>query len=179
MLYASAGTSASSSSGGGNFLIPNGTFVVELIIFLIVLGIISKWILPPLQAVSETRRAGIRNAQATADSARAESQRLLAERERVLGEARAQARALIDDANHGADQAFEQARQRGQDEYERLLDLARADTANDCRRVRDELVRRLDTLVVASAERVLGGRVDASRHRVLIDDAIATAARQS
>ena len=64
-------------------------------------------------------------------------------------------------------------------EYERLLDLARADTANDCRRVRDELVRRLDTLVVASAERVLGGRVDASRHRVLIDDAIATAARQS
>src|SRR5271166_2972330 len=114
MLAASTTTTTSSSSGGGNFLIPNGTFVVELVIFLIVLGIISKWILPPLQEVAETRRARIRASLQGAEEARADCQRVLAERERLLNEARAQARAIIDDANRGADEAQEQGRQRGQ-----------------------------------------------------------------
>ena len=57
MLLANAG--AAGSGNGGNFLIPNGTFVVELVIFLVVLGVIAKWILPPLQEVSETRQSRI------------------------------------------------------------------------------------------------------------------------
>ena len=62
MLSASAGAaSSSSSSGGGNFLLPNGTFVFDLVIFLAVLGIIAKWILPPLLEVADTRRARIRS----------------------------------------------------------------------------------------------------------------------
>jgi len=175
MLAASTSTTTSSSSGGGNFLIPNGTFVVELVIFLIVLGIISKWILPPLQEVAETRRARIRSSLQGAEEARADCQRVLAERERLLNEARAQARAIIDDANHGADEAQEQGRQRGQAEYDRLVEISRAEIADECRRVRSELLGRLDTLVVASAERVLGARVDADRHRVRIDEAVAAA----
>ena len=31
-----------------NFLIPNGTFFFVLIIFLIVLGVIAKWVVPPI-----------------------------------------------------------------------------------------------------------------------------------
>ncbi len=79
----------------------------------------------------------------------------------------------------GADQAHEQGRQRGHEEYDRLLDVARAEIATESRRVREELVRRLDTLVVAAAERVLGSRVDADRHRELIDESVATAAGRS
>ncbi|HLN07126.1 MAG TPA: F0F1 ATP synthase subunit B [Acidimicrobiales bacterium] len=178
MLFASATTTTTTAPGTGNFLIPNGTFVVELVIFLIVLGVIATWILPPLQQVAETRRAHIRGALQGAEQARAESQNLLAERERVLNEARAQARSIIDDANQGADRAHEQGRQRGQEEYDRLLEVSRAETAEECRRVRSELVGRIDTLVVAAAERVLGSRVDAARHRALIDEAVATAAQR-
>ena len=73
MLFASAG--AASSGNGGNFLIPNGTFVVELVIFLVVLGVVAKWILPPLQEVSETRRVRISSASQKAEEARAASQK--------------------------------------------------------------------------------------------------------
>jgi hypothetical protein len=31
-----------------NFLVPDGTFIAEIIAFLIILGIIAKYILPPL-----------------------------------------------------------------------------------------------------------------------------------
>ncbi|MGO9963535.1 MAG: F0F1 ATP synthase subunit B [Acidimicrobiales bacterium] len=174
MLFASAG--AASSGNGGNFLIPNGTFVVELVIFLVVLGVIAKWILPPLQAVAETRQERIAVASHSAEEARAESQRLLAERDRVLAESRAQARAIVDHANQGADQAMQNGRQRGQEEYERLVTASRATTADEGRRARIELMGRLDTLVAAAAERVLQSRVDLEQHRGLIDEAIAAAA---
>jgi len=179
MLLASATTTTTTTPGTQNFLLPNGTFVVMLVIFLIVLGIISKWILPPLQDVAEARKVRIRSAMQKADEARAESQRLNAERERVLSDARAQARAVVDDANHGADQAREQGRQRGQAEYDRLLGVSQQETEEECRRVRSELVSRLDSLVVAAAERVLGSRVDVERHRALIDEAVSAASERS
>jgi F-type H+-transporting ATPase subunit b len=179
MLHASATTTTTTAPGTQNFLIPNGTFIVELVIFLIVLGIISKWILPPLQQVADARRARIRAGLQSAEDARIETQRILAERDRALNEARAQARTMIDEANQGAEEARERGRQRGQEEYERLLAASREATEEDCRRVRAELVQRLDTLVVAAAERVLGTTVDVSRHRALIDEAVATAAGAS
>ena len=173
MLFASAG--AASSGNGGNFLIPNGTFVVELVIFLVVLGVIAKWILPPLRDVVDTRRERVATALAKAEQARAESQRVIAERERVLAEARAQARAIVDHANQGADSAFENGRQRGQEEYDRLVTDSRAEAAEEGLRARDELLGRLDTLVASAAERVLGTRIDVDQHRGLIDESIATA----
>src|ERR1035438_569717 len=176
MLFASAG--AASSGNGGNFLIPNGTFVVELVIFLVVLGVVAKWILPPLQQVSETRRVRISAALQKAEEARAESQTALAERERVMTEARAQARVIVDHANQGADLAFQHGRQRGQEEYDRLVKASRAETAEEGRRARDELIGRLDTLVASAAERVLGSRVDVDQHRALIDEAIRSEERR-
>jgi F-type H+-transporting ATPase subunit b len=134
-----------------------------------------KWILPPLQEVSETRRARISSASQKTEEARAESQSVLAERDRVLAEARAQARVIVDHANQGADQAHQHGRQRGQEEYDRLVKAARAETAEEGRLAREELIGRLDTLVASAAERVLGSRVDVDQHRVLIDEAIAAA----
>jgi F-type H+-transporting ATPase subunit b len=173
VLFAS--TTGASSGNGGNFLIPNGTFVVELVIFLVVLGIVAKWILPPLQDVSEARRLRIRTALEEAEKARAEAQLVLANRERVLAEARAEARGIIDGANQGADQALQQARGRGQEEYERLVAAAREEIALECDRARQELLSRLDPLVVSAAERVLGGGVRLEGHGDLIYEALRAA----
>src|SRR3954454_22308049 len=48
---------AAEEGGGGtsNFLIPNGTFFVVLIIFLIVLGVIGTWVVPPIMRVLHER----------------------------------------------------------------------------------------------------------------------------
>ncbi len=57
-----------------------------------------------------------------------------------------------------------------------MVKASRAETAEEGRRARDELIGRLDTLVASAAERVLGSRVDVDQHRALIDEAIAAAA---
>src|ERR1700744_4562418 len=41
--------------GGSNFLVPNGTFFVVLIIFLIVLGVIGTFVVPPISKVLKER----------------------------------------------------------------------------------------------------------------------------
>ena len=39
------------ASSSTNFLVPDGTFIAEFIAFLIIVGVIAKWILPPLKRV--------------------------------------------------------------------------------------------------------------------------------
>ena len=48
---------AGEGGGTSNFLVPNGTFFVVLIIFLIVLGVIGKWVVPPVSKVLRERDA--------------------------------------------------------------------------------------------------------------------------
>ena len=59
MVDLSTTTVLAAEEGGGqsNFLIPNGTFFFVLIIFLIVLGVIAKWVVPPISKVLREREA--------------------------------------------------------------------------------------------------------------------------
>ena len=158
-----------------NFLIPNGTFIVDVVIFLVVLGVVAKWILPPLLEVTEHRRTGIRTAADAAERARAARRDVLAERERLLAGARAEARSIVDAGNQSAEAALQAGRARGQEEFGQLMTAARADISAERDRVRAELTDRLDTVVVAAAERVVGTSIDASRHSEVIAAAVAAA----
>src|ERR1700688_2598155 len=51
----SATVLAAGEGGTSNFLIPNGTFFVVLIIFLIVLGVIGTFVVPPIIRVLHER----------------------------------------------------------------------------------------------------------------------------
>ena len=50
---------ASSSGSSASFLVPNATFIVELAIFLIIFGLVAKFIVPSLRRVLD-ERAGYR-----------------------------------------------------------------------------------------------------------------------
>ena len=46
-------------AAGGNFLIPNMTFVVELAAFLIVLGVLRRYVIPPVQQAMTAKKAAL------------------------------------------------------------------------------------------------------------------------
>ena len=48
-------TTVLAAEGGNNFLIPDATFFFVLVIFLIVLGVIGKWVVPPILKVLHER----------------------------------------------------------------------------------------------------------------------------
>src|SRR3954470_5333284 len=95
-------TILAAEEGGGqsNFLVPNGTFFFVLIIFLIVLGVIGKWVVPPISKVLRARDAMVKktleaNRKGADLRAAAEADYL-----RVMGEARVAASTVRDEARN-------------------------------------------------------------------------------
>jgi len=163
------------SSGNSNFLIPNGTFVFELIMFIIVLGIVAKFILPSLQKAMSDRETTIRASLTASDEGRVEADRLARERVAVLEQAHAEARVIVEGASREVERLREEAQQRGMAEFERELERARAVIVQESRTLREETIAKLDEVVVRAAERIVGVDVDPVRHR----DAIAAAIREA
>lgn len=157
------------------FLLPNFTFILELIAFLLVLGFVAKYVLPPLRRAMAAREAQIRNSIEAADDARREAMESAARRREALEAARAEARQIIEQANEMADQLRDEGRQRGQAEYERLVSAAQGEIELERQRARDEVMGELGDLVLRAAERVIGGGLDEDHHRALVDEAIAAA----
>jgi F-type H+-transporting ATPase subunit b len=161
-----------------NFLVPNGTFVVELVAFLVVIGVLGKYVLPPLQKAMETRQSTIRQALADAETAKQRAAEAESEYRRILDDARAQSRNMVDEASRLAEQLRADRRAQAEEEYQRIIDRATADIDAAARRASEELRRQSADLVIAVVEKVVEG-LDASAHRELINRTIAEVEAQS
>ena len=157
----------------GIFLLPNGTFFIELIVSLILLFLIYKYVLPPINKALEERQEKIRESLEAADKARADAEAADDERRNVLEEARHQAREIVATANRTAEQVRTDATARGQGEYERIVGNAEVDIALARQRAVEEAAARMGEIVMEVVERVIGREVDAEAHRELIDEAVA------
>ncbi len=156
-----------------NFLVPNGTFVVELIAFLIVLGLLAKYVVPVLNETMERRQTTIKEALADAEEAKRRSQAAEAEYKAAIDKARADARALMDETNKMAEQVKADRRQQAEEEYERIVGRARHDINAEVRRASEQLRQQVADLTIAVAEKVLGENLDAAAHRSFIERTIA------
>ena len=83
---------AEEGGGTSNFLIPNGTFFAVLLIFLITLGVIWKWVVPPISKVLAEREAML--AKTAADSRKSAEQVAAAQADYDKAMAGARAEAL-------------------------------------------------------------------------------------
>ncbi|MGO8875685.1 MAG: F0F1 ATP synthase subunit B [Acidimicrobiales bacterium] len=161
------------------FLLPGFTFVLELIAFLLVLGFIAKYVLPPLRKAMNDRAEHIRNSIQAAEDAKRDADDLAARRRELLEGARQEARAIVDRANEIAEQLREEGRQRGIEEHARLVESAQAEIDLERDRARSEVMSQLGSLVLEAAERVIGAGLDDERHRALVEEAISAAQASS
>ncbi|MCU1489858.1 MAG: synthase subunit b [Acidimicrobiaceae bacterium] len=153
-------------------LLPNWTFVAELLIFLVVLGLLGKFVLPPLQKAIRERDQTVRASLQAGDEYKAEAERLEAERQATLGTARQEARALLDEARKRAEEHRAEVRAAAEAERERIVSDAVSVLESEREAVRAEAMRDVGPLVAAAASQVLGAPVDAARHRDVIEAAL-------
>jgi len=156
-----------------NFLVPNGTFFVELIAFIIVLAVVGRYVLPPLNRALQQRQAQIQSELAAADESRLEAAAADEERRRALEEARQRARDILEQANRSAERARAEATALGQEEHDRILASALAEVNQARQHALEEAVTQMSQLVMDVVERVIGREVDAETHRELVNEAIA------
>jgi F-type H+-transporting ATPase subunit b len=159
------------------FLLPNGTFFIELIVSLVLIFLIYKYILPPLNKAMQDRQEKIRVSLESADQARADAAAADDERRSALEQARQQAREIVATANHTAEQVRTDAQARGQAEYDRIVANADVEIALARQRAVEEAAARMGEVVMEVVERIIGREVNADVHRDLIDQAV-TALRE-
>ena len=156
----------------GIFLLPNGTFFIELAVSLVLIFLIYKYVLPPINKAMEERQEKIRESLEAADRAKADAEAADDERRAVLDEARHQAREIVATANHTAEQVRTDAQARGQSEYERIVANAEIEVGLARQRAVEEAAARMGEIVMDVVERVIGREVSHEAHRDLIDEAV-------
>lgn len=143
-----------------NFLVPNGTFWVELIAFVIMFGIIAKWIIPPINRAMTARQDAIRAQFAELDEAKAEAYASEEQYKRQLEEARHEAAKIREDARDQGAQIIADARERAEVEAKRIIDHAHAQIEADRQSALTQLRGEVGTMATTLASRIVGEALD-------------------
>ena len=147
---------AAEEGGTSNFLIPNGTFFFVLAIFLIVLGVIAKFVVPPIQEVLGERERMV--AKTTEDNRRATDQEAAADADyrKELAAGRYEAAAIRDEARAEGRGVVDEKRAQANDEVSGAVQVANEELKLSSDAIAGDLRASVETLSATLASRVLG-----------------------
>jgi F-type H+-transporting ATPase subunit b len=150
----------------------NATFWIELVAFLLMLGILWRYVYPRVIEAAEARQKAIAAELEEAEKARKEAEEQLQQAQKQLDDARAQAQEMLSGAGRSADQLREELKQKAEDDAKRLVERSREEIVTERQKALDSVRREVAELVVEATERVIGESLDGERHKKLIDKAI-------
>jgi F-type H+-transporting ATPase subunit b len=152
--------------------------LVSIVNFLVILYLLRRYLWGPILTVLATRAEKIREGLEMAEAARAERERMKAEVERLLADARRDAQAIAERMTKAAEAAAADIRAQAKTEADRIRERGR----EDAKQLHDQALAQLRTelagMVVLAASRVLGREVKAEQHRELIERSLDEAAAQ-
>ena len=154
----------------------NGTVWVELITFLVMLAVLARWVYPVIVRQAEARQRAISEQLAEAEKARADAEASLKEAHAKLEDARKTAQGVIDAAGKSAEQLRQEMRQKAEEEAKRIAESSRKEIEAERDRAIQSVRGEVANLVVNATEKVIGGTLDITKHKQLIDKAISEVA---
>lgn len=143
-----------------NFLVPNGTFFVELIAFVIMFGIIAKFIIPPINRAMTARQEAIRAQFAELDEAKSDAQAAEEQYKQQLDQARHEAAKIREEARDQGAQIVADAREKAEAEAKRIVDHAHVQIEADRQSAVTQLRGEVGTMATTLAGRIVGESLD-------------------
>ena len=144
------------------------TFVIQLIVFLILVWFTMKFIWPPITVALDERAKKIRDGLSAADTAKAELATANKRVEAQLSAARTDANQRLADAERLAQSMVEEAKGRATEEGAKIVAAARAEAQQESMKAREALRDQVAALAVKGAEQILRREVDAGVHADLL-----------
>ncbi|MBY0466340.1 MAG: F0F1 ATP synthase subunit B [Burkholderiales bacterium] len=145
-----------------------GTLIIQMIVFLILVGFTMKYVWPPIALALDERAKKIADGLAAADKARTELSAANARVEAELAKSRTETAARLADAERRAQSIIEEAKARATDEANKIVSAARAEADNATVKAREVLREQVAALAVKGAEQILRKEVDAGIHADLL-----------
>ena len=145
------------------------TLIIQMIVFLILVGFTMKFVWPPIAAALDERARKIADGLAAADKAKSElsvaNQRVEAE----LVKSRNETAALLADAERRGQVIVEEAKGRATEEGNKIIAAARAEAEQQAVKAREALREQVAALAVKGAEQILRKEVNAGVHAELLN----------
>ena len=149
----------------GNFLVPNATFIAEVIAFAIILYVLYRYVVPPVQKAMRERQELVQSQIDESRQAREQLERAEAEYQRALAEARSEAAKIRDSARADADRLRDEMRAQAQEEADRVRQRSEEQLATQRQQVVNELRSEIGRLAVTLAGRIVGESLEDDKRR--------------
>jgi F-type H+-transporting ATPase subunit b len=139
-----------------NFLVPNGTFFVELFAFILIVVFLARKVIPPINKAMTDRQNQIRKQFADLDEAQADARNAEREFREQLAQARHEAARIREDAREQGAAIIAEMRVQAQEESERILKHARAQLEAERSQAVQSLRNELGSMATTLAGRIVG-----------------------
>ena len=165
---------ADSTQKTNNFLVPNATFIVELVSVLVIMGFLAKFVVRPLTKNLAERQAIIDKQMSDAEDTATQLAEAKSAYEKALNEARAEAAQIRENARAEAQRAVEDLRAAAQEESARIVARGEEQLARQRASIVRELRSEIGTLAVELSEKIVDQRLADEAHvRATVDAFIA------
>ena len=146
----------------------NATLIIQMIVFLILVGFTMKYIWPPITAALDERAKKIAEGLSAADKAKADLAVANQRVEQQLSAARDDASKRLADAERLGQQMIEEAKSRASEEGAKIIAAAKAEAEQESVKAREALREQVAGLAVKGAEAILRREVTAGVHAELL-----------
>ncbi|WP_027863205.1 F0F1 ATP synthase subunit B [Marmoricola sp. URHB0036] len=143
-----------------NFLVPNGTFFVELIAFGIIVWLLAKFVIPPINRAMTARQDAIKKEFADLEEAKAAAHKAEEEFKAQIADARHEAAKIREEAREQGAQIVGEAREQAQAEAARIVEHGHAQVRAERQQAVASLRAEVGTLAIDLAGRIVGESLD-------------------
>jgi len=148
------------------------TFIGQIVVFLVFLGLMKKYLYGPLSNLMEQRSVKIAEGLAAADAGKQARAKAKAEIAAQLKEVRDKAQEILTASEKRAAEIEEEITTKARSDAQQIVDAAREEVGSEINKARQALRREVADLAMLAAERVLDAELDGKRHAKLIDTVI-------
>jgi F-type H+-transporting ATPase subunit b len=139
-----------------NFLVPNGTFFAELFAFALMVFILGKYVIPPINNAMTARQDAIRQEFADLEKAKTGAQEAEEEYKAQIADARQEAARIREEAREQGDAIIAEKKEQAQVEAARVLEHAQAQISAERQQAVTTLRAEVGALATTLAGRIVG-----------------------
>jgi F-type H+-transporting ATPase subunit b len=139
-----------------NFLVPNFTFVVELVIFALLFFLLAKFVIPPINRAMTRRQEAISKEFADLEEAKSDARKAEEEFKAQIADARHEAARIREEAREQGAAIIAELREQGQVEQNRIVEHGQTQIEAERKIALASLRVEVGTLATSLAERIIG-----------------------
>lgn len=151
----------------------NATILGQAIAFIIFVWFCMKYVWPPIMEAIEKRQKEIADGLSSAEKAKKDLEVAQADVSDQLNKAKAEAQAIIEQANKRKTQIVDEAKVEAEQERNKIVAQAHAEIDAERKRAREELRKQVAMLAIAGAEKIIERSVDEAANSDIVDKLVA------